>query len=247
MLKNIFCGFVLLVLAACATPSPPLPNAASLDSNASQLPKGRAAILMYPSFQAVDIQWLPKTTFAKIAEPKNSPKADIVNDEINTQKSTDVPVSFKLTGADSNRYLLAVVEPGCHVISRMQFDPYGEWVANGGIHSITRKPLYAEICAEPNTVTYVGHFLIDTDKTGYRKYKGVEINSGLAALTYAVVLAVSPSFTDKDGQILINDSFTDAQGWLKATYPELRAPVRKRLAELGYYAGIDADEDDKKE
>jgi hypothetical protein len=247
VLKYFF-GLMLLALAACATPSPPPPNAAALDTKASRLPKEKAGILMRNSVQATDVEWIPKTSFSKLAQPKDSPKADAVKDEIDPRKKDAVlPVSFKLTGIDNDRYLLAVVEPGCHVISRMQFDAYGEWVAQGGIHAITRKPLYAEVCAEANEVTYVGDLLYGTDKTMYRKYQGVQINNGIEALTYGVMILASPSFTEKDGQILIADHFQEAQTWLKTSYPELRAPLRKQLADLGYYAGVNANDDEKNE
>ena len=150
---------------------------------------------------------------------------------------------FSLVPVDAEeRYQVIALKPGYYVIDSIKLN--SEWQAKGGIHQVSRKPMYGGFEIKGVELVYLGDLIVGTDRTAYKNSGNFSQQNALGLLISVVVQLASPSFTDDDVALGIADHTAEAQAYINKKLPNLKRKLIYRPLELGYYAGQNHGEGD---
>ena len=254
--KKAWVLVMLLVLSACAGQRPPRTNPYALNGMVQEASEGYGVVVA-----RVDSEW-PDTTVirfvpynpatgqvVKTQSPPESQISEATEDapSMLLDEDTPAPVSeanpyggvvhdaFALVPVDQP-YQVIALKSGHYMIEEITLR--SEWAAKGGLHNVSRKPMYGGFSVNAGDLLYLGDINVATDRSGYKHSDALnQTSSPLAMLIGTIAYMATPTFSDNDVALGVVDKTAEAKAYIKTTYPKLNREMVYRPLQLGYYAG----------
>lgn len=247
---------LVLILSGCAGQRPPRTNPFAMNGMVQESAEGYAIVVA-----RVNSEW-PDTTVMRFASynpatgqvlktqsPPEDQTSEATEDAPSAMLDEDTPTpvteanpyggvvhgAFALVPVDQP-YQVIALKPGHYMIEEISLR--SEWDAKGGLHNVSRKPMYGGFSVNAGDLIYLGDINVATDRSAYKHSDALnQASSPLAMLIGSIAYMATPTFGDDDVALGIVDKTADAKTYIKTTYPKLNRDMTYRPLELGYYAG----------